>query len=159
MRIIRKRRRTEGKTDYHLRIGLLRSEKPRIIFRKTNKYIIGQVVGSEEAKDRVLCHVNSKELLKHGWGNKNSAKNLAACYLTGILLGKKMNDKKIKGELIMDFGLIRNINGSKAYAFTRGLKEAKINVSVNSKMFPKDERLFLKIKKEEVEKIKKSIEK
>ena len=37
-----KRRRHQRKTDYKKRIALLKSEKPRIVVRKTNKYILSQ---------------------------------------------------------------------------------------------------------------------
>ena len=37
---IPKRRRKQGKTDYAKRIKLLKSKSPRIVFRKTNKYIL-----------------------------------------------------------------------------------------------------------------------
>ena len=39
---VSKRRRIEAKTDYAKRIKLLKSEKPRLVFRRTNKYIIAQ---------------------------------------------------------------------------------------------------------------------
>jgi large subunit ribosomal protein L18 len=159
MKTIQKRRRIENKTDYKSRVSLLRSQKLRIVFRKSNKYVLGQVIKSEEAKDKVICSANSKELLKHGWKNQNSVKNLAASYLTGILLGKKINDKKIKNDFILDIGILRNHPQGKIYAFARGLKDAKINIPVNEKVFPKDNRLYLKLEKQEVEKIKKSIEK
>jgi large subunit ribosomal protein L18 len=37
---INRRRRREGKTDYSKRINLLKSGAPRIVFRKTNRYLI-----------------------------------------------------------------------------------------------------------------------
>src|SRR3989339_500834 len=48
-----KRRRQEFKTDYNKRIKLLKSQRPRIVFRRTNKYIIAQYVTSYEAQDNV----------------------------------------------------------------------------------------------------------
>ena len=55
-----KRRRLENKTDYKLRMGLLKSKTDRITIRKSNKYISLQVVKSEEAQDRVLFGISSK---------------------------------------------------------------------------------------------------
>ena len=103
------KRQNEGKTDYKARIGMLKSRKGRIVFRKTNKYIIGQYVESREAKDNVVAGANSKELLNYGWPESaiGSLKSLPASYLTGFLLGKKLSDKEIK-ECIFDIGLIRN---------------------------------------------------
>ncbi|MBT3583115.1 50S ribosomal protein L18, partial [Candidatus Woesearchaeota archaeon] len=37
------RRRRAGKTNYHNRLALLLSRKPRLVIRKTNKYIICQI--------------------------------------------------------------------------------------------------------------------
>jgi large subunit ribosomal protein L18 len=38
------RRRREGKTNYYKRLKLIRSGKPRLVVRRTNKYIIAQIV-------------------------------------------------------------------------------------------------------------------
>ena len=62
-----KRRRKEHKTDYKLRRGLLSSNIPRIVVRRTNKYFIVQVVESKEAQDKIELGINSKNLLKYGW--------------------------------------------------------------------------------------------
>ena len=55
MRVIRKRRRRENKTDYKMRINLLKSQIQRIVFRKSNRYIIGQVV--EMTRDVLRCRM------------------------------------------------------------------------------------------------------
>ena len=119
-----RRRRKEGKTDYKSRLGLLKSGKARVIARKTNRYFIGQIVISDIAQDKVIVGVNSKELLSKGWPEelKGSLKSLTACYLTGILLGKKIEGSKepIK-EYILDIGLQRNIKKSRLYAFLKGV--------------------------------------
>lgn len=136
--MIEKRRRREGKTDYKARLAMLKSGKKRIVFRKTNRYIIGQVVESEEAQDKVVDSVNSKELLNHGWPKKakNSLKTLPAAYLTGYKLGKKL-----KEEAIFDTGLNRNIAGNRAYSFLKGVVDAGGKVNVDEKMFPKEDRV------------------
>ena len=48
-----RKRRRQGKTDYANRVGLLKSEKPRVVCIKTNKYFLVQYVLSEEAKDKI----------------------------------------------------------------------------------------------------------
>ena len=55
-----KKRRKEAKTDYGKRIKLLKSSSPRIVFRKTNKYVIIQYVISKEAKDEIEFGITSK---------------------------------------------------------------------------------------------------
>ena len=75
-----KRRRKEAKTDYGIRLKLLKSGVPRIVFRKSNRYIIAQYVTSNEAQDRVVVGITSKILLKYGWPEdmKGSLKSLPA---------------------------------------------------------------------------------
>ena len=94
-RTIRKRR-LEGRTDYKARLYLLKSGKPRVIFRKTNRYLLAQIVVSEIAQDRVLVNVSTKDLIKYGWPEKlsGSLKSLPAAYLMGYLLVKKSKDLK-----------------------------------------------------------------
>ncbi|GAJ13133.1 unnamed protein product, partial [marine sediment metagenome] len=87
-----KRRRKEYKTDYSKRIKLLKSGAPRVVFRKTNRYLIAQYVISKEAQDKIEFGINSKHLMKYGWPkeSKGSLKSISAAYLTGILVGKKI---------------------------------------------------------------------
>jgi len=39
-----RRRRIASKTDYKARLSLLKSEKPRLVVRKTNRYIIAPII-------------------------------------------------------------------------------------------------------------------
>jgi len=157
------KRRREGRTDYKARINLLKSGKPRIIFRKTNKYVIGQYVKSEEAKDKVVVGITSKELLKYGWPSNSSGslKSIPACYLTGFLLGKKILDRADKPNAIFDIGLNRSIAKSRVYGFLKGIVDSGIVVEYGKEIFPDEKRIkgeHLK-NKIEFEKIKKNIEK
>ncbi len=133
-----KKRRKKGKTDFKARRILLESELPRIVVRKTNKYIIAQYVKSEEAQDSVLVGVNSKELLKYGWEKAGSLKSLPACYFTGLILGKKIKDK---GRVILDIGLSRNIKKSRLYGVLKGLIDAGIEIKHKKDIFPEDKRI------------------
>ena len=92
-----KRRRKEFKTDYKKRFALLKSGLPRVIFRKTNKYLIVQYVKSDNAQDKILLGIDSKVLLKYGWPKEESIKSIPAAYLTGYLFGKKILLKKLEG--------------------------------------------------------------
>jgi len=139
---ISKRRRTEGKTDYKARMDLLKSEKPRIVFRKTNRYIISQYVISDEAQDKIILQANSKELLKYGWPEKfKSVKNTSASYLTGFLLGKKMQKEKLDTPII-DFGMLRVLHKTKLFAFIKGLNDAGVETKCDAKNFPEEEKIF-----------------
>jgi len=136
----RKRRRIEAKTDYQLRLGLLTSGKPRLVVRKTNRYIIGQIIVSEHAKDKVIMGASSKELLSRGWPDhlKGSLKNLAAAYLTGRLLAEKSENIK---EAILDSGMYRNAKAGRIYAFLRGVVEGGLTIPHSVDVLPSDARL------------------
>ena len=92
-----KRRRQENKTDYGKRIKVLKGGIPRIVFRKTNKYVIIEYVTSKNAQDKVELGTTSKELLLQGWPKdwSGSLKSIPAAYLTGLLFGKKILAKKL----------------------------------------------------------------
>lgn len=141
MRTMKKRRRFEGKTDYKARKSLLKSKSHRIVFRKTNRYIIGQYIKSSEAQDKISVSANSKELENFGWPKTDSIKSITAAYLTGFLLGKKIIDKEGKVNAILDMGLIRNIKKSKAYAFLKGTIDAGIEIPHNASVFPDEKRI------------------
>jgi len=134
-----KRRRRECKTDYKARKTLLISEIPRIVVRRTNKYFILQAVESNEAQDKVLATVTSKELLKNGWDIKmsGSLKSIPAGYLTGLLMAKKLKS----GKFIMDLGMARTLKGSRVFAVVKGLVDGGLKIPVNENVFPSEERL------------------
>lgn len=137
---ILKRRRREKKTDYKARRILLTSGIPRIVVRRTNKYFIIQAVESNEAQDKVIATVTSKDLLKNGWDTKmqGSLKSIPAGYLTGRLMAKKL---KGKGKYIMDLGMGRTIKGSRLFAVVKGLIDGGLDIPANKAVFPSEERL------------------
>lgn len=138
-----RRRRLEYKTDYKQRLNILKAGKPRFVFRKTNKYIAGQFVESKAAQDRVLLQANSKELLELGWPKElaGSLKSLAACYLTGLLLGKRVKERYGEQEGILDIGLIRNKAKSRIYAFVKGVADSGADIRFKENMLPSEERV------------------
>lgn len=159
MKTIR-RRRKENKTDYLKRLKLLKSGKPRMVFRRTNKYIIAQYVESHEAQDKIVFGVNSKDLLKYGWTEsaKGSLKSITASYLTGYLAGKTILDKKLETPIV-DFGMVQTLHKTKVYAFLKGLIDSGIEISCDEECFPEESRIkgeHMK-NKVDIEKIKSSI--
>lgn len=137
-----KRRRLENRTDYKKRIGLLKSGVPRIVFRKTNKYVTAQLVSSREAQDKVELGISSKVLSGYGWPAefKNSLKSIPASYLTGLLFGKTIENKKLQ-KPVVDFGMVRVLNKNKLFAFLKGLKDSGIDVACDEEHFPDEERI------------------
>ena len=139
---VAKRRRREAKTNYSKRIKLLKGNAPRVVFRKTNKYVIAQYIVSKEAKDNIEVGVNSKALLKYGWPKQavSGLKSLSASYLTGYLMGKKIEGKAVP---IIDFGMIINLHKTKIYSFLKGLSDSGVKIKFNEEkdLFPSEERI------------------
>lgn len=131
-------RKTSGKTNYKKRLNLLKSRKNRLVIRRTNKYIIVQIVGYEPKGDKVFVTINSKQLQKQGW--KHSCKNIPACYLTGFLLGKIAGEKKLE-KAILDLGLQTSIKGSRVYAVVKGVIDAGMDLHSSEDIFPPEDRI------------------
>jgi len=138
-----KRRRREHKTDYSKRLKLLKSELPRIVFRKTNKYLIAQYIISEETKDKIEIGITSKILINYGWPKnfEGSLKSIPASYLTGLLIGKKII-KENKEPPITDFGMLKVLPKSKIYAFLKGLIDAEVKIKYKEENFPNEKRII-----------------
>ena len=145
-----RRRRLEAKTDYKARLALLKSEKPRIVIRKTNHYIIIQIVKSEIAQDKVLTGNTSKVLLSEGLPPEfsGSLKSLGAAYLTGFLVGKQALKLGIN-EAILDAGMNINVKNSRIYAALKGAVDAGLKIPHDEKVLPPMEN----IKSEKISKI------
>ncbi len=135
-----KRRRKECKTDYKNRLNLLKSGKPRIVIRRTNKYFIVQAIKSNMAQDKVIASVTSRDLINEGWDKKfsNSLKSIPAGYLTGLLLGTKLDGKQT---YIIDLGMTRNIHGNRSFAVIKGLIDSGLDIHANESVFPNKDRL------------------
>jgi len=141
IRKLDKKRKRESKTNYTKRLILLKGGFPRLVVRKTNRYIILQIIESLHAQDKVIYSMNTKELLKYGWpeSKKGSLKSLTAGYLAGFLLGKKT--KGLKKELILDSGLIPNTANSRIYAVVKGIADSGLKIKFNEKVVPSEERI------------------
>ena len=154
MRTIKKRRK-QNKTDYLGRLKLLKSGKPRVVFRRTNKYIIVQYITSKQAQDKIVLGFTSKDLMNYGWKNESgSLKSIPASYLTGYLIGKQIIKKGLETPIV-DFGMIRVLHKTNTYAFLKGLIDSEIKIKCE-KGFPDEEKIKGNV---DIEKIKLSIDK
>ncbi|MAF34642.1 50S ribosomal protein L18 [Candidatus Woesearchaeota archaeon] len=155
MKTIRYRRKREGKTDYKNRRRLLTSAKARLVVRKTNKHLTLQIVHYDPKGDKIQTSASTRELEKYGW--KGATSNIAAAYLTGILLAKKAGPV----DVIADIGLQTSIKGGRLYAALHGSKQAGIKISLGEKTVPAKERMagqHAKVDAAVVEGVKKKIE-
>lgn len=132
------RRRREGLTDYRKRLKLVKSGLPRLVIRKTNRYIIVQVIKSKMGGDETLITVTSKKLAEYGW--KASFKNTPAAYLTGLLAGMLAKKKGVE-KAIVDIGLHRAVKGSKVFAAVKGFIDAGLEVPAGEEIFPDEDRI------------------
>lgn len=150
---IDKRRRRENKTDYLKRRNMLKGNVPRLVFRKTNKYILLQYVTSKEAQDKIEIGLTSKDLLKYGWPKESegSLKTIPASYLIGYLMGKKISEKNLERPIV-DFGMIRTLHKTKIYAFLKGMQDSGIEIKCNEEFFPEEDRIIGKHMKKDFSK-------
>ena len=132
------RRKREKKTNYTKRLHLLLANKLRLVVRMTNNKVIGQVVEFTPKGDKALVGVDSFALKKIGW--KYSCKNFPAAYLTGLLLGKKAQEKGLK-EAVLDTGFTSPLRKGKVYAFLKGVIDSGLEVPHDKSIIPDEKRL------------------
>lgn len=163
------RRRREGKTDYKARRKMTTQDKSkyntpkyRLVVRRTNRFIICQIVYATIVGDRVMTQATSKELPKYGI--KAGLANFAAAYATGLLVARRLLNKlgledsfegveecdgeefHIEDEVeeddrqpfkaILDVGLQRTTVGAKIFAALKGAADGGLHIPHSNKRFP-----------------------
>jgi large subunit ribosomal protein L18 len=132
------RRRREGLTDYRARKKAIISQKPLLVVRFSNQHASAQFVKPAAGGDLVIVSAHSKELARAGW--LGSAKTTPACYLLGLLAGKRAKLKGIS-EAVAYNGLVPFVKGGRMAAFLKGVADAGVRVPVDAEVFPSDDRL------------------
>jgi large subunit ribosomal protein L18 len=132
------RRRREGVTDYRSRKRAIASHKPLLVIRVSNRSVTSQFVKPTVKGDVVLSASHSKELVKLGW--HGSSKSTPACYLLGLLAGKKALAAGVK-EAVAYNGLVPFIRGSRVAALLKGVVDSGVEVPVGEEAFPDADRL------------------
>lgn len=132
------RRRREGVTDYRSRKRAITSQRVLLVVRVSNKNVSSQFVMPKVNGDVVLSSAHSRELIKLGW--HGSLKSTPACYLLGMLAGKRALGKGVK-EAVLYNGLSPFVRGGRVSAFAKGVVEAGVEVPVGEGAFPSEERL------------------
>ncbi len=114
------RRRNEKATNYKKRLALVKSGKPRMVVRSSNKHVLVQLVEFLPKGDKVIVSVSSGKLRKFKWASR---RNLPTAYLAGYyagVLGKKAGIK----EFVLDIGLVSPIVGGLPFAAQKGALDA-----------------------------------
>ncbi len=108
-------------TNYRKRLKLLKSGLPRLVVRKTDSTVMGQIIQYSEDGDKTLVTIYGRDLKKYGWAF--SPKNIPASYLTGFLLAKKSSAK----EAILDKGNRTLKKDSFIYYFLKGAQDGGLD--------------------------------
>lgn len=137
--VVKYRRRREGKTDYRVRLKLLKSKKLRFVVRRSLNNFIIQVIKYNPDGDITLLTIHSRILYKkYGWlGHRG---NLPTAYLTGLLAGLEAKKKGIT-EGILDMGRYSKTKGNSIFAALKGLIDAGINIPHSPEIFPDESRI------------------
>jgi len=122
------RRRREVRTDYHQRLRLLKSGKPRLVARKSNKHVTAQLIVPGPQGDETKVSANSSDLAAYGWEAPTG--NLPAAYLTGLLAGTRAKEAGLD-EAVLDIGLNTATEGSKVFAVQEGAIDAGVEIPHN----------------------------
>lgn len=129
------KRRRNQETDYQQRRKLLKSGKPRVVVRTSNKHTKVHLSFYNEEGDENKYFTSTEELEEFGWENHTG--NLPAAYLAGYLLGVKAEEK----EAILDIGLQEYKQGNRVFAAVKGMKDAGLDVPAGEEAFPSEERM------------------
>lgn len=126
----------ERKTNYHKRSSLLLSKKRFITIKVTNQNILTQILEPSITGDKVITSAHSNNLPKFGW--KGSLNSLPACYLTGLLLGKKGIFKGIDNAILYTG---KDTFTERISACLKGLIDGGIEIPSSEDSFPSSERI------------------
>jgi large subunit ribosomal protein L18 len=122
------RRRREVRTDYHQRLRLLKSGKPRLVARVSNKHIRAQLATPGPNGDEIHAAASSEDLAEYGWEAPTG--NLPSAYLTGYLAGTRAVEAGLE-EAVLDLGLNTATPGSKVFAVQEGAIDAGLEIPHN----------------------------
>jgi len=122
------RRRREARTDYHQRLRLLKSGKPRLVARPSNKHVRAQLIVTGPQGDQTHAAAHSSDLADYGWEAPTG--NLPAAYLTGVLAGRRALENGLE-EAVLDIGLNSPTPGSKVFAVQEGAIDAGLEIPHN----------------------------
>ncbi len=126
------RRRREARTNYHQRLRLLKSGKPRLVARKSNTHTRAQLIVTGPQGDETIVSASSADLAEYGWEAPTG--NLPAAYLTGLIAGHRAVDAGIE-EAVLDIGLNTATPGNKVFAVQEGAIDAGVDIPHNEDVF------------------------
>jgi large subunit ribosomal protein L18 len=126
----------EDKTNYRKRSAILIGRHLFITIRISDQNVAAQLLRPTPTGDIVIASAHSRELAEHGW--KGAFNNLPACYLTGMLLGKKAIQKEIK-DAVLYIG--NNRFTSRIAACMKGIVDAGVSMPISKESLPDEDRI------------------
>lgn len=126
----------QHKTNYRKKAAILVGRHHFITVKVTNQNVLTRLLDPDIKGDKVLATAHSRELVKQGWNG--SLNSLPACYLTGILLGKKCLEKNFDSGVLYT-GM--NPFTSRVAACLKGIVDAGVHVPASEDSFPEQDRL------------------
>ncbi len=136
------RRRRKGETDYRARKRIISSSEPLLAVRISTKNVSAQFIRPKPEGDHVLSSAHSRNLRKLGW--KGSLKSIPACYLLGLLAGKKAKESGVEKANLYS-GVSRFVDGSRVSALVKGVKDAGVDVPISDEALPSEDSLTGKV--------------
>ena len=124
------------KTNYRKRAAIIIGRHSFATVRVTDQNVSAQVIKTTPTGDLVIASAHSHELAKHGW--KGATNNLPACYLTGMLLGKKALEKGT-GKAVLYIG--KEHFTTRVAACAKGIADAGVDMPISEESVPAEERI------------------
>jgi large subunit ribosomal protein L18 len=128
------RRRRKNLTDYKKRLGLIKSDAPRMVVRVSNRGVLIQITRFSEKGDMIEASARTEELSKFGWVPQS---NTPSAYLTGMLAAKRAIKKGIENANL-DMGMKTANLGSVSFAAALGANDAGLKVALEEQIIQKD---------------------
>lgn len=124
------------RTNYRKRAAVIIGRHSFATVRVTDQNVSAQMIKAAPTGDTVIASVHSHELAKHGW--KGATNNLPACYLTGLLLGKKALEKGTS-KAVLYIG--KEHFTTRVAACSKGIADAGVDLPISEESMPADERI------------------
>ncbi len=126
----------EDKTNYRKRSAILIGRHLFVTVRISDQNVAAQVLRPTPTGDIVIASAHSRELAEHGW--KGAFNNLPACYLTGMLLGKKALQKEINSAVLY---IGKHHFTSRVAACMKGIVDAGVRMPISEESLPDEDRI------------------
>ena len=124
------------KTNYRKRAAVIVGRHSFATVKVTDQNVAAQILKPTPTGDLVIASAHSHELAKHGW--KGSTNSLPACYLTGLLLGKKALEKGTS-KAVLYIG--KDHFTTRVATCAKGIADSGVNIPISEESLPDFERI------------------